>query len=346
MGLALLAGFAMLSSGLVVGASSPALAEAPVVGDEPAAVTAEPADQPVAQGYACGDGSWIDFPQPVVTGRIRVGETLSASHVPVVPAADDVRYQWYSTDVKANADMVPIKGATGLTYKQTAADVDKWLTFQIQIWRNGNCDIKYGLSVGPVRTDAAFAAPATSPFSDVAAKDKFYTPISWMEKVDLSTGNKAGDYMPKSGVTREAMAAFIFRFQGSTLYQGPAESPFADVKPGDKFYNEIAWMYETGLSTGVKQKYGKPKYAPKDRVSREAMAAFIYRLEAGKAGTPATSPFTDVKTRDKFFKEISWMSSSGLSTGIKQSNGSRIYAPKSTVSREAMAAFLYRLESN
>ncbi|WP_449282919.1 S-layer homology domain-containing protein, partial [Leucobacter sp.] len=71
----------------------------------------------------------------------------------------------------------------------------------------------------------------------------------------------------------------MFRMQAPKGYKAPKTSPFSDVKPGQKFYKEITWMYKSGLSTGVKQKSGKPKYMPKSSVTREAMAAFIYRLK-------------------------------------------------------------------
>jgi hypothetical protein len=116
------------------------------------------------------------------------------------------------------------------------------------------------------------------------------------------------------------------------------------MKPGDKFYREIAWMYEAGLSTGIKNpEGGKPNYGPKLRLSREAMAAFIYRLEAPKGyAPPAKSQMLDMKRGDKFYTEISWMVDEQLSTGIKVEDG-REFWPKSRLSREAMAAFIYRL---
>ncbi|WP_181158504.1 CAP domain-containing protein [Leucobacter massiliensis] len=174
---------------------------------------------------------------------------------------------------------------------------------------------------------------------------QFYRPITWMYAEGLSTGIKSAAgvrYAPKDGVSREAMAVFLYRMEGAT-YRGPARSPFVDVRPGDKFYDEIAWMYAEGLSTGIKQASGKPKYAPKATVSREAMAAFIYRLEGARAGVPAVSPFADLRRGDPFYREIAWMYAEGLSTGIKQKSGKPKYAPKARVSREAMAAFLYRL---
>jgi hypothetical protein len=141
------------------------------------------------------------------------------------------------------------------------------------------------------------------------------------------------------------MAAFLYRLNAPKGYKAPKTSPFSDVKPGQKFYKEISWMYQQKLSTGVKQKKGKPKYLPKSSVTREAMAAFIYRLEDAKYTAPGASFFSDVSRGDKFYREISWMYADGLSTGVKQPSGKPAYQPKVKVTREAMAAFLYRLKS-
>jgi hypothetical protein len=58
---------------------------------------------------------------------------------------------------------------------------------------------------------------------------------------------------------------------------------------------------------------------------------------------PAVSPFRDVKTDHVFYKEIAWLASEGISTGWVQSKDAKVFRPSSPVSREAMAAFLYRI---
>ena len=183
-----------------------------------------------------------------------------------------------------------------------------------------------------------------SPFKDVKTNHKFYNEIAWMFHSGTSTGTRKSDgryYYPKQSVTREAMAAFMYRMNAPANYKAPAKSPFKDVSTKHKFYKEIAWMYTSGLSTGIK-KGGARYYEPKSKVSREAMAAFMFRQYAPSSyKKPGYSPFTDIKTNHKFFKEISWMYSSGLSTGVR--NGWRTdYQPKNAVTREAMAAFLFR----
>ena len=209
-----------------------------------------------------------------------------------------------------------------------------------------------------VRVVSTTASQATvriefSPFVDVPYDRKFAKEINWMSSAKLSTGSDAGKgtrkYLPSDNVSREAMAAFLYRLntpagkKAPKGYKIPKVSPFADVKPGDKFYKEIAWMYTSKLSTGTKQASGKPKYLPKQGVTREAMSAFLYRMDKKKK--PATlkiSPFADMTPKSKFYREISWMYRTGLSTGTKQPSGKPKYLPKSTVTREAMAAFIYR----
>jgi hypothetical protein len=153
-------------------------------------------------------------------------------------------------------------------------------------------------------------------------------------------------YKPADNLSREAMAAFIFRMEAPKNYVAPKVSPFADMKPGDVFYKEIAWMYEAKLSTGWAEPSGKPTFRPKDKLSREAMAAFIFRMEAPKSYTaPAKSPMADMKPGMKFYKEISWMYDEDLTTGNKVGN-TKEYWPKDELSRQAMAAFIHRLVTN
>lgn len=196
--------------------------------------------------------------------------------------------------------------------------------------------------------------PPTTPvtFIDIPKNHKFGKEITWMAVSGISTGvttSKGKAYQPKDYVTREAMAAFLYRLntpKGSTApvgYTIPKTSPFVDVSTGHKFYKEIAWMYSSGLSTGNKQQSGKPAYAPRESVSREAMAAFMFRMmEKPGYRAGSKSPFADIKTSHKFYTQIEWMGKKGLSTGVRQPNGALYYQDKDGVSREAMAAFLYR----
>lgn len=185
-------------------------------------------------------------------------------------------------------------------------------------------------------------------FLDVRPWSSFFREINWMGTSKLSTGNRLpgcgskATYNPKSQVSREAMAAFLYRL-ANAKFTPPKVSPFSDVQPGHKFYREITWMHAQGLSTGNRVPGGKPRFAPGESVSREAMAAFLYRFQNAKYTAPSTSPFADVQRGDKFYREIAWMRASKVSTGNAQPTGKPKYLPKDRVSREAMAAFIYRV---
>lgn len=190
-------------------------------------------------------------------------------------------------------------------------------------------------------------------FRDVGRTHRFLQEINWTSCVRIARGTafsgQAPYFYPKQELTREAMAAFLYRLEAPKNYQVPAEPPFADVKLGDKFYREIAWMWEKKLSTGTAQPSGKPLFEPKEALSREAMAVFLFRyqvLSGDKNAVgfvePSSVRFADIIPGSKFYREIAWMDAAKVSTGVR--TGLTVeYRPKQKVTREAMAAFLYRI---
>lgn len=202
--------------------------------------------------------------------------------------------------------------------------------------------------------DAEPAEPAAEPdaaiparFIDVSENHRFYAPIDWMRRTGLSTVIRTSEgiaYWPKARLSREAMAAFLFRASGETDYEPPASSYFVDVPTGHKFYREISWLRATGITTGIRGSQGL-EFQPSTRLSRQAMAAFMYRAAGSpNYSAPTTSSFLDVGTRGQFYREISWLASSGLTTGSCSPRGREFY-PYDRLSREALAAFMFRSET-
>lgn len=179
---------------------------------------------------------------------------------------------------------------------------------------------------------------------------QFYRHITWLANAGITKGWNVGggkyEFRPKQEITREAMAAFMYRYAGSPAVKLPAKSPFKDVTPSNtNFYKEIIWLNQQGISTGWHMPGGTNEFRPKDEITRDAMAAFMYRF-AGRPSTkvPSTSPFSDVTPTTQFYKEITWLANTGISTGWTQPKGKPQYRPYDEISREAMAAFLYRFD--
>ncbi|PFG20891.1 S-layer homology domain-containing protein [Serinibacter salmoneus] len=121
-----------------------------------------------------------------------------------------------------------------------------------------------------------------------------------------------------------------------------ASSPFRDVSTTNQFFNEIDWLYSEQITTGWRVSGGR-EYRPLEDINRDAMAAFLYRLAGSPSYTPPrTSPFSDVSTSNRYYKEISWLYAEGISTGWG-SGSTREFRPLEQIDRDAMAAFLYRM---
>ena len=198
---------------------------------------------------------------------------------------------------------------------------------------------------------APYNPPAKSPFADVSTGQQFYKEMAWLADQKISTGwveaNGTRTYRPMQSINRDAMAAFLYRAAGSPAYTPPARSPFADVSTGQQFYKEMAWLADQKISTGWVEANGTRTYRPLQSISRDAMAAFLYRAAGSPKYTPpAGSPFADVSTGQQFYKEMAWLADRGISTGWVEANGSRTYRPMQSISRDAMAAFLYRYSTN
>ncbi|WP_061962845.1 S-layer homology domain-containing protein [Demequina aurantiaca] len=187
-------------------------------------------------------------------------------------------------------------------------------------------------------------APATAAgkkFSDVPSSHQFRTEISWLASQGITTGYADGTFRPTSAVTREALAAFLYRLEGSPKVKLPSKSPFKDVSKSDQFYKEIVWLSKTGITTG----WSDGTFRPSAKITREAMAAFLYRASGDNHWSSYDELFTDVAFYDKFYDEIDWMANEGITTGYSTGYGCREFRPGNAITREAMAAFLYRFDT-
>ncbi len=203
-------------------------------------------------------------------------------------------------------------------------------------------------AVLPIRPEPASLIPvgrdaALTRFDDVRVYDPFAADIEWLAAQGITTGYADGTYRPLGSVNRDAMAAFLYRLSGSPAFTPPAVASFADVPTSHPFFREIEWLASRGITTGKRLPSGALVYEPTSPVSREAMAAFLYRL-AGSPGfaVPSTSTFPDVSMDNPFRVAIEWMAATKITTGTKLPNGTLGYVPSASVERQAMAAFLHR----
>ena len=172
-------------------------------------------------------------------------------------------------------------------------------------------------------------------FIDVPESSAFYNEITWLFNRKITIGYPDSTYHPKDYIERSGIAVYFYRLAGSPQVDLPEKSPFTDVSPNDMWYKEMVWFHQQGLTTG----WSDGTFRPHDLVDRNAMAAFFYRFAGSpQFEAPAVSPFWDLSPDEPFYKEITWLRSTDITTGW--SDGS--FHPYEPISREAMAAFIYR----
>ena len=112
-------------------------------------------------------------------------------------------------------------------------------------------------------------------FSDVNPGDMFYDESMWIASEGITTGWSDGTFRPVTPVNRDAMAAYLYRMAGSPEVTTPRSQPFTDVTPETEHHEAIIWAYQQGIVKG----YEDGTFRPTTPISRDAMAAFLYRMQ-------------------------------------------------------------------
>jgi len=108
---------------------------------------------------------------------------------------------------------------------------------------------------------------------------------------------------------------------------------FQDVPYRHAFFEEIGWMLQAGLTDG----YPGDVFRPGTAVSRQAMAAWLHRLDGAPAGPFGAGGLTDV-AGGAFANEIGWMVHVGAAAGFAD----RTFRPNQCMTRQALVAMLHR----
>ncbi|MFK5257766.1 S-layer homology domain-containing protein [Propionibacterium freudenreichii] len=203
---------------------------------------------------------------------VKSGDKSETSSVVTLTVTDKAVTQFFA-DVPLNNQFfteINWMGTSGYSTGWVQADGSRLYMPLDGIHRDAFAAFMYRIS-----GDTGYQAPAVSPFRDITPSTMYYKEMCWLSSKGIATGWPDGTYRPLDNVNRDAMAAFMYRYNGSPAYQAPGSSPFSDVVTSQLFYKEMAWMQSQGLSTG----WPDGTYRPVTAIARDAMAAFLYRME-------------------------------------------------------------------
>ena len=193
-----------------------------------------------------------------------------------------------------------------------------------------------GTPSAPV-TPAKPAAPVGLPFADVSGSDWFYNDVRYVYEKGIMDGTGIDRFSPNAPLTRAMIVTILYRMAGSPSVSG--SSDFTDVAAGKWFAKAVAWAAANGIVNG----YGSGLFGPNDPVTREQLAAILYRYAVYGGMTAVTleenlGSFADTAQLSAYaIQAMNWAVGQGLING----SGSNL-VPKAQATRAQVAAIIHR----
>lgn len=189
------------------------------------------------------------------------------------------------------------------------------------------------------------ADPYVVPFHDVAKKEWFYDAVKYVTEHNLMSGLEDTIFGPNDNMTRGMLVTVLWR------YAEKPENPewtndFRDVPNGRYFTKAVIWAANNGIVSGI----GDGVFGPDDNVTREQLAAILFRyankLKLDTSDRGSFDAFADRNSVSNYAKDaISWAVAKGIMSGDKQ--GSTLYLmPKDNATRAQVASMLMRYIEN
>ena len=193
--------------------------------------------------------------------------------------------------------------------------------------------------------DAAKINPDTgawdNPFTDVTEDNWFYEDVALCHMLDLMKGTSDTTFSPYATTTRGMIVTILYRLEGEHAVSGA--NPFDDVADGKWYTSAVIWAAANKIVGG----YGNGKFGPEDDITREQMAAILYRYEQYKGGGLVGSWYflldhpDAAKISDWADEAMHWCVMNGI---IQGSDG--YLMPKGNAERCQAAAMLIRFLNN
>lgn len=192
------------------------------------------------------------------------------------------------------------------------------------------------VKVAYVKDDAAVVEPTTG-FNDVADKDWFADAVKYVADKGMMNGTSKTTFGPNDSTTRGMIVTVLYRLENEP---SAAAASFTDVVSGQYYTDAVAWANANGIVTG----YGNGKFGPNDVVTREQLAAILYRYAQHKKYDVSVGEdtnilsYADAQSVSAYaIPAMQWAGGAGIVNG---SNGK--LNPQNNATRAEVATMLMR----
>lgn len=211
---------------------------------------------------------------------------------------------------------------------------------EVSLTRNGTDRCSFPMPALDVEVTAVFTPGGGPVFQDVQPGDWCYDAVRWVSEAGIMNGTSATTFTPGSPTTRGQIVAILYRLEGSPAV---GMNRFADVAPGAYYAAAVSWATEGGIVTG----YGDGTFRPGNLITRQQLAAFLYRYAAQKgrdlSARADLAAFADAGQVAFYAVEpMRW----AVAAGIMSGDTADTLSPGGNPSRAQVAVILSRFAQN
>lgn len=171
-----------------------------------------------------------------------------------------------------------------------------------------------------------------SGFADVPQDNWFADAVKYVSENKLMNGTSTTAFSPNENMCRAMLATVLYRMSGETAEAG---SSFGDVSSSDYYAAAVNWASSKGIVNGT----GADAFAPNASITREQLAAMLYRYAGEPSVSADLSAYTDAVSISPYAeKAVEWCVAKGILSG---KSATRL-APQDTATRAECAAMLQR----
>lgn len=174
---------------------------------------------------------------------------------------------------------------------------------------------------------------------DIPQNAWYYSSVQEAVHRNLFNGVTAQEFRPDQAMTRAMLVTVLWRYENCP---SGGEGQFTDVPEDAWFADGVNWAAGNGIVNGI----GKGKFDPNGKITREQMAAILFRyaqkLELNMEADDRISSFVDGSSVSSWATDaMNWCVANGLIGGVKV--GSTLYLkPQGDATRAQVCAILVR----
>ena len=181
-------------------------------------------------------------------------------------------------------------------------------------------------------------------FADVAADAWYADAVQYVYENGMMSGTSETIFSPDLTTTRGMIVTILYRLEGSPdLSNENLGYPYADVDANAYYADAVYWARQNGIVSGMSAE----QFAPNNAITREQMAAILYRYAQFKgydvSAKADLSVYTDAAQVSTYATNaMAWANGAQLITGTSQTT----LTPAGNATRAQVATILMRFCEN